>query len=79
MSKQKDFIIDVDKAIEAYNKNNPELKKLDREELRKELGINFTQIFSDWKGKAPKAVSRIMQISEITGADVEVFVHQKEE
>lgn len=70
-------VIDVDKAIEAYNKNNPKLKPLSRKELAKKIGVN-PQVFSDWKnGKTPKLIARLFNISEMTGMDLKDFIQDE--
>jgi hypothetical protein len=74
MSKKDQRIIDVDVVIEKYNKNNPELKPMDRKTLAKELGVN-PQVFSDWKnGRTPKLIFRILKLKEIGSCDFEDFV-----
>ena len=60
--------IDVDKAIEIYNKKYPHLKPLTRKDLAKLIGVN-PQLFSDWKnGRTPNLIYTLLRIEKITGA-----------
>lgn len=78
MSKQ-ELIIDVDRVIDNYNDKNPELKRLDRKTLAKQLGVN-PQVFSDWKsGKTPKLIGRLFQLKEIGKCNIEDFVVEQRE
>jgi hypothetical protein len=77
---EKKYIIDVDQVIEAYNKENPELKPLSRKILSELLNVNV-QVFTDWKGgKTPKWVIIIFKLMDLGKCDVNKFIiEQKNE
>lgn len=77
MSNETPMVIDVDKVIENYNRNNPELKPLTRESLSKILNCN-KQVFSDWKnGRMPKLVLRLLKLKEIGKCELSDFIIEK--
>lgn len=73
-----EFVIDVDKIIDNYNKNNPDKRRLDRKTLAEELGVN-KQLFSDWKNaRSPKWIGWLMKLIEIGDCKLEDFVKKAE-
>lgn len=72
--KLKNLVIDVDRAIEKYNKKHPELRQLDRKRLAEICECN-KQVFTDWKGgKTPSLVYRLFAIMEATETELEDFI-----
>lgn len=72
-------IIDVDKAIEEFNRKNPKKRKLERKDVADALGVT-TQVLSDWKrNKTPKIITRIFEIQELTGCSINDFIINKDE
>lgn len=71
MSKKEQPIIkiDVDRAIELYNINNPKKSKMTRQLLFDLLDNKFTKTtLQNWKiGKVPYAFENIRAILKITG------------
>lgn len=77
--KQKKLIIDVDRAIEHYNKSNPKMRQMDRKVLADLCECN-RQVFTDWKGgKTPKLIERLVTIKEATGCDLWSFIVPEDE
>lgn len=76
--KEQKFVIDVDVVIASYNKNNPELRKLDRNTLAEKLHVN-KQILSDWKrGKTPKLIYKLLKLMEIGNVTFEELLKRVE-
>lgn len=78
-SKQKDLFIDVDLVIESYNEKNPTLRKMDRAELAKQLGVG-KQSLSDWKNKkSPRWVYYLSKMMEIGEMELNGFLIERKD
>ena len=73
----KKFIIDVDKAIEVHNTNNPD-NLLDRYKLAEKLGLTYQSLTNYKRGRVPQIIGKLKQILEITDVDFDDLVKQKE-
>lgn len=76
MAKEKRLIIDVDKVIASYNKNNPEGKKMGRVELAKIMGLS-PQVFANWKTErvpTNKMVYHLEKLAKIGQCEMSYFI-----
>lgn len=79
MAVKKQLIIDVDKVIERYNKNNPTLIQMTRPLLAEKLGMHRTT-FTEWKKgyRLPSIIQKMFDLMEIGDCDVRDFVIEEE-
>ena len=74
MEQNENLVIDVDRVIQKYNENNPDLKRMDRTILAEQLGVN-KQVFTDWKsGKTPKIIHRLFKLMSIGKCKLDDFI-----
>lgn len=76
MAIEKKLIIDVDKVIASYNKNNPDKEKMGRKELAKIMGLTL-QVFANWKTKripTNKMIYHIDKLAEIGQCESSLFI-----
>ncbi len=77
MAEQK-VIVDVDKAIESYNKRNPETP-IDRYVLAEKLGKSYQDMVNCKAGRVPNFVKVLKKMIDETGADFnEVVTYKKQ-
>lgn len=71
--------IDVDKAIENYNKKNPTLKQMTRKSLAEDMGMHSTT-FTEWKKafRVPAIVQKLFYLAEIGDCEVKDLIIKKE-
>lgn len=76
MAKIKKLIVDVDKVIASYNKNNPGKDKMTQLVLAKELGVS-NQVLSNWKSdriQTNKMVLNLDKLAEIGQCPIAHFI-----
>jgi hypothetical protein len=70
--------LDIDLGIDTWNKNNPELRQLNRKAVADQVGLNV-QIFSDWKHKEiPKFIFVLDNILKTLKCDFEAILERHE-
>ena len=70
MADQKKYHVDVDKFLDIYIKNNPELQPLTKVHAGKLLGVHANSLSRLKNKEIPKSVSILVKMSELAGCTI---------
>jgi len=67
-------VINIDKGIDKYNNDNPEKRKITRQDIYNTEGITKSTIQNWYKGKVPKALTVVFKFLQRTGLKLEDII-----
>ncbi len=72
------MFVDIDKAIDLFNENNPDKDPLTRKILAKELDLDYQTLVNYQGGRVPRAFGDLKKVLDRTGAEFSQIVKIKE-